>query len=133
MKITRQTRRNATKLFRACLINGLLDGSRVRRAVQQIVAFKPRGYLETLFLFRRFVRLDFAGRIALVESALPLSPDEKTKVERDLADAYGTALTTAHSENPALIAGMRIKIGSDVYDGTVESRLNTIEQSFQAL
>jgi F-type H+-transporting ATPase subunit delta len=79
------------------------------------------------------VRLDFAGRIAIVESALPLSPDEKTKVEKELADAYGGALTTSFSENPVLIAGMRIKIGSDVYDGTVESRLNTIEQSFQAL
>jgi len=54
-------------------------------------------------------------------------------VEKDLADAYGGGVTTSYSEKPALIAGMRIKIGSDVYDGTVESRLNTIEESFQAL
>jgi F-type H+-transporting ATPase subunit delta len=133
MKITRQTRRNATKLFRACLIEGSLDGSRVRRAVQQVITSKPRSYLETLFLFRRLVRLELAGRIASVESARPLPPEVKTDVEKDLADAYGGPLTTSYSENPALIAGMRIKIGSDVYDGTVAGRLNTIEQSFQAL
>jgi F-type H+-transporting ATPase subunit delta len=131
MKVSRQTLRSTTKLFRACFIDGLLDESRVRRAIQQIVALKPRGYLETLLLFRRLVRLDLARRAAKVESARPLAPDVKAEVQKDLAAVYGGGLTTSFSENPALIAGMRIKIGSDVYDGTVESRLNAIEQSFQ--
>jgi len=131
MKISRQTRRDATKIFRACLVNGLLDESRVHRAVRQIATFKPRGYLETLLLFRRLVQIEVARRAARVETARPLAPDVKAEVQKDLADAYGGGLTTSFSENPALIAGMRIRIGSDVYDGTVEGRLNTIEQTFQ--
>ena len=132
MKITRQTRRDAMKLFRACLANGLLDESRVRRAVQQVVTFKPHGYLQTLSFFRRLVRLDLTRRSAKVESAVRLPSDIQAEVQKDLAEAYGVGLTTSFSENPALIAGMRIKVGSDVYDGTVDGRLNAIEQSFSA-
>jgi F-type H+-transporting ATPase subunit delta len=130
MKITRQARRDATRLFRACMTNGLLDESRVRRAVQQIVTFKPHGYLETLSFFRRLVQLDLARRSAKVESAFRLPSDVQAEVQKGLTDAYGPGLTTSFAENPALIGGMRIKVGSDVYDGTVDGRLNAIEQSF---
>jgi len=131
MKTTRQTKREAARLFRACVVNGSLDESRVRRAVQQIVTFKPRGYLHTLLLLRRLVQIDVARRTAKVESAFRLSPDIQAEVQKGLAESYGAGLTTSFSEHPALIAGMRIKVGSDVYDGTVEGRLIAIEQSFQ--
>jgi F0F1-type ATP synthase delta subunit len=39
-------------------------------------------------------------------------------------------LTTSFKENPALIAGMRIKVGSDVYDGSIQAHLAAIEESF---
>jgi F-type H+-transporting ATPase subunit delta len=132
MKITRQTRRDGTKLFRACITNGLLDESRVRRAVQQLITFKPHGYLATLSFFRRLVQLDIARRSAKVESAQRLPSDIQAEVQKGLTETYGAGLTTSFSENPGLIAGMRIKVGSDVYDGTVEGRLNAIEQSFSA-
>jgi F-type H+-transporting ATPase subunit delta len=109
----------------------LLDESRVRRAVQQIVTFKPRGYLQTLLLFRRLVQIDVSRHAAKVESARPLTSSVQTVVQRDLAEVYGAGLTTLFAENPALIAGMRIQVGSDVYDGSVEGRLNAIEQTFQ--
>jgi F-type H+-transporting ATPase subunit delta len=130
MKTTRQTKRDAARLFRACTVNGSLDETRVRRAVQQIVTFKPRGYLPTLLFFRRLIQIDVARRTARVESAFRLPPEIQTEVQKDLAQSYGTGLTTTFSENPALIAGMRIKVGSDVYDGTVDARLNAIEESF---
>ena len=55
MKASPQARREATQLFRVCLVNGLLDENRARQAVKQIAAAKPRGYLGTLtyFLARR--------------------------------------------------------------------------------
>jgi F-type H+-transporting ATPase subunit delta len=130
MKTTRQTKRDAARLFRACTVNHLLDEARVRRAVQQVVTFKPRGYLQMLLLFRRLVQIDVARRSAKVESAVPLPPDIQVDVQKGLTDSYGTGLTTSFSEDPALIAGMRIKVGSDVYDGTIDSRLKAIEESF---
>ena len=45
----------------------------------------------------------------------------------DLARRYGPAIETTFRENPALIAGLRVKVGSDVYDGSVRARLDTLE------
>lgn len=130
MKVSRQTRRDATRLFRACVDDGLLDESRVRRAVQQMVTLRPRDFLPTLTLFRRLVQIDVARRTAKVESALRLPPNIQSEVQKNLTDNYGPGLNTSFYENPNLIAGMRIKVGSDVYDGTVENHLNEIEHSF---
>jgi F-type H+-transporting ATPase subunit delta len=130
MKAAKQTRREATQLFRLCLVNGLLDEKRVRQVVQQIVAARPRGYLATLSHFQRLVRLDCAKRAASVESALALPADVQASVQAGLARVYGPGLSTSFADNPALIGGMRIRVGSDVYDGSVQGRLAALEQSF---
>jgi F-type H+-transporting ATPase subunit delta len=130
MKATKQARREARRQFRLCLVNGLLEENRARQVVQQIIAARPRGYLATLSHFRRLVELDSARHTAKVESALRLPADFQAGVQTGLARAYGPGLTTSFAENPALIGGMRIRVGSDVYDGSVQARLATLEQSF---
>ena len=42
----------------------------------------------------------------------------------------GIALNLSFGENPALIGGLRIKVGSDVYDGSVQARLAALEETF---
>jgi len=130
MKATQQARREAKQLFRLCLVKGVLDENRARQIVQRIIAARPRGYLATLSHFRRLVELDCARHTAKVESALTLPADFQASVQAGLARAYGAGLTTSFAENPALIGGMRIRVGSDVYDGSVQGRLASLEQSF---
>ena len=130
MKATKQARREATQLFRLCLVNGLLDAERVRRVVKQIVTDKPRGYLGTLSYFRRLVKLDSDRHTAKVESAVTLPADLQSTVQSGLARAYGPGLVSSFEENPTLIGGMRIQVGSDVYDGSVRARLAALERSF---
>ena len=130
MKVTKQARREAKQLFRLCLVNGLIEEQRARQVVQQIVAAKPRGYLATLSYFQRLVELDCARHTAKVESALALPADLQASVQAGLARVYGPGLTASFAENPALIGGMRIRVGSDVYDSSVQGRLAALEQSF---
>ena len=130
MKVTKQARREGKQLFRLCLVNGLIEEKRARQVVQQIVAAKPRGYLATLSYFQRLVELDCARHTAKVESALALPADLQASVQAGLARVYGPGLTASFAENPALIGGMRIRVGSDVYDGSVQGRLAALEQRF---
>ncbi len=130
MKATKQAKRQAKEVFRLCLVNGVLDEGRARQAVQQIATEKPRGYLATLSYFQRLVRLDSARRAAKVESAVALPPDQQASVQSGLTRLYGPGLSTSFTGNPALIGGMRIRVGSDVYDGSVHGRLAALEQSF---
>jgi F-type H+-transporting ATPase subunit delta len=130
MKINKQARREAKELFRACLDHGLLDENRTRQAVQQVLAAKPRGYVGILSHFQRLVKLDLERRAAKVESAVPLDADVQAQVQASLGQVYGPGLNISFSQNPALIGGMRIKVGSDVYDGSVQARLAALQESF---
>src|SRR6266478_9510071 len=130
MKISKQAKRGARELFRSCLTDGLLDDGRVRYAVQRVLQTKPRGYLPILSHFERLIRLDIARRSARVETAAPLSPDLQARVQSNLAQAYGPGLNISFLQNPSLIGGMRIKVGSDVYDGSVQARLAALQESF---
>jgi len=130
MKITKQARRGAKELFRACLVNGLLDDNHARQAVQRVIEVRPRGYLAILSHFQRLVKLDLERRTAKIESATPLAADLQAKVQAGLDRLYGPGLNASFVQNPALIGGLRIKVGSDVYDGSIQARLAALEESF---
>ena len=130
MKISKLAKRGAKELFRSCFTDGLLDDGRVRQAVQRALQTKPRGYLAILSHFQRLIKLDIARRSARVETATPLSPELQGKVQSSLSATYGPGLNISFSQNPSLIGGMRIKVGSDVYDGSVQARLNALQESF---
>src|SRR5438105_5578090 len=128
MKITKQARREAKQLFASCTADGLLDEKRVRQVVQRMLEAKPRGYLSILTHFQRLVKLDLERRAAHIESASALPQDIQEKILAGLGQTYGRGLNITFSQKPALIGGVRIKVGSDVYDGTVQGRLNALQQ-----
>ncbi len=130
MKTNKRARREAKQLFRVCLVNGLLDGNRVRHVVQHVIAAGHRDCPAILSHFGRLVKLDLARHTATIESATPLPADLQAAVEDGLMRRYGRGLTTAFAHRPALIGGMRIQVGSDVYDGSVRAGLAALEQSF---
>ena len=130
MKISKQARREAKRLFRAAMANGRLDENGVRNTVGQLIAKKPRGYLAILTQLERLVKLEQERRSAKVESAAPLSADLQTAVQANLARLYGPDLSISFVQNPSLIGGMRIQVGSDVFDGSVQSRLKSLQESF---
>ncbi len=130
MKISKQARREAKELFRACFVNGLLDENRVRQAVEQLIQVRPRGYLGILSHFHRLIVLDFERRTARVESPFPVSPDLEARIRTRLNSLYGPGLNISFATNPGLLGGLRIQVGSDVYDGSVQGKLAALQASF---
>ncbi|MGO8836525.1 MAG: FoF1 ATP synthase subunit delta [Limisphaerales bacterium] len=130
MKISKQAQRDARQLFRSCQVNGLLDAGRVRQAVTLVLARKPRRYVEILSRLHRLVKLDVERRTARVESAAPLPADLQAGVADRLKKIYGAGVEISFDRNPALIGGLRVKVGSDLYDGSIRTRLEKLEQSF---
>ena len=130
MKISKQALREARELFRTCQISGLLDENRVRQALGLLSEKKPRGYLEILARLHRLVKLDLERRAARVESATPLPPDQQNAVAGEIKSKYGNGMDITFIQNPALIGGLRIQAGSDLYDGSIKTRLEKLEESF---
>lgn len=130
MKISKQARRDAKQLFRSCQVNGLLDEQRVRQVVQQVIARKPRGFVSILSHFQRLVKMDVARRTAKVESATALPEALQQGVQANLTRLYGAGLNLSFAQNAALIGGLRVQVGSDVYDGSVQARLAALGEKF---
>jgi F-type H+-transporting ATPase subunit delta len=130
MRTARQARRDAQELWRACLAPGALDEARARTVVDRILQSPRAGTRAVLTQFYRLLRLHQAEHTAVIASATPLDPDVRAEIERGLASFNGRTLTTTFVVDPALIGGMRVQIGSDVYDGSVRSALTVLEGRF---
>jgi len=126
MKISREARRTARELFRLSLVNGRVDAGRTKEISDRLVAARPRGYFEILKEFTRLVRLELTKRHAVIESAAALEPATVDEIVGNLQKKFGADITTEFVINPALLGGLRIKLGSDVWDGSISSRLASL-------
>jgi len=130
MKGTKQSRRFAKQLFKSCQVNGQLDADRTQKSVQLLIEQKPRGYFGILQHLHRLVKLDEASRTARVESAVALGQAQQQDIQDSLNRLKDGNVTVEFAENPRLIGGMRVKIGDDVFDGSVKTRLTGLSESF---
>jgi F-type H+-transporting ATPase subunit delta len=126
MRSPREARKTARSLFRSCLAGGRLDHARVRAVADVLASEKPRGYIAILQVFARLVRLELGRRHAVIESAATLPEPEFARVRDEIIRTHGDDLTFASAVRPALIGGLRVRVGSDVWDGSVRARLESL-------
>src|ERR1051326_413341 len=60
---------------------------------------------------------------ARVSSARALTAAEKKSLEQQLAEITGMTVRASYSENTALLGGVTVRVGSTIYDGSVQGRL----------
>ena len=130
MKASKLARREAKTLLKLCMVDGLIEASRARMVVNQLIATKPRQYVAILTDFYRLLRLETEKKAVQVQTFIPLSDTLKSGLEANLGQRYGKGLEYQFSQNPALLGGMRVQVGSDVYDGSIRARLAALEEKF---
>jgi F-type H+-transporting ATPase subunit delta len=128
MQVKREVRQIAREMLRASFTDGQLDRGRVASVVNSILAKKPRNHLKILEYYKRLLRLETEKRHARIETAIALEPPIASQISLSLGRRYGTDLTTEFAINPALLGGMRVRVGSDVWDSSVRSRLERLQQ-----
>jgi F-type H+-transporting ATPase subunit delta len=128
MKINKETRQLSKELLRASFIDGQLDSGRVASLVKSLIEKKPRHYIQVLEAYKRLLRLEVEQRTATVETATELPPDSAAQIVANLKRRYGNDLAAKFVVNPELLGGMRIRVGSDVWDSSVRNRLQRLQQ-----
>jgi len=132
MKIKKEALRSARLLLKASMPGGRVDLARVSEYTRRIAAEKPRYALQILVAFRRLLRLELEKRHAVIESAQPLDEAGRARVLAELASNFGPDLTSEFKVTPDLVAGLRIKLGSTIWDGSVRTRLETLRHALGA-
>ncbi len=120
----------AKKLFAASVVDGKLHPETIQKVVRKFIADKPRGYLQIINAYWRLIRLEQEGNRAVIESAVELDEATKTSVVSDLKKKYGDQITTEFALNSELMGGMKIRVGSDVWDGSVKYRIERLSEKF---
>ncbi len=132
MKIDRHSRQSAKRYLRACRRpDGSLNEDSVREIVQLLVDQKPRNYIGVLSYLQRLVQLAIEENSVRVESAAPLA-DQGASVFASLEQKYGPASSTSYEENPALLGGLRIRRGNNIWDGSLSGRLDRLQRALGA-
>ena len=130
MKITKVANSAARRIFRLCQSGGRLDEAKLSTAVRRIAESKPRDYRGILSALKRLVRLELERRRVLVESATELDQPSRDRVISGLTSKYGNDLSCEFRVNPDLLGGLKIRVGNDVFDGSVKGRLDYLAQAF---
>ena len=128
MKINKEIRQLSREMLRASFTDGQLDPGRISSVVDSVTARKPRNYIDVLKNYRRLLRLEAEKRRARIETASEIDPATQSEVVINLKKRYGSDLTPEFAVNPDLLGGMRIRVGSDVWDGSVRNRLERLQQ-----
>ena len=127
MKISKDARKISRELFQASFSEGRLNPENVRLISAKVAESKPRHYMDILKNYKRLIRLAVERRHAVVESAVPLEPSVADQISKTLLSNFGSDLTTEFKLTPNLIGGLRIKLGSTVWDSSVRGRLDRFE------
>ena len=130
MKISKTATLAARRIFRSCQIDGRLDEAKLADAVRELAASQPRDYRGILHGLKRLVRLDLERRHVTVESAEGLDAASRERVAAGVIAKYGSDLSFEYRVTPALLGGLKIRVGNDVFDGSVQGRLDRLVQAF---
>jgi F-type H+-transporting ATPase subunit delta len=128
MKSTKEARKVSRELFRHSFTSGKLDEEKISNMVQTVLETRPRRYVDVLKDYQRLIQLETDKRHAVIESAIPLNRSLGDQIVANLRARYGEDLTTEFRTNPELLGGLKIKIGNDVWDGSIKSRLNQLQE-----
>ena len=130
MKISREAATTARRAFRMCVEGDRVVDEKLRRVFKKVAESKPRGWQAILHELKRLIRLEMERRQVLVESANTLDDSSKGRVQDSLSRQYGDDLTFEFKVTPELLGGMRVRVGNDVWDGSVKARLDRLSNSF---
>ncbi|MDP9797397.1 F-type H+-transporting ATPase subunit delta [Catenuloplanes nepalensis] len=119
---------------RAELVRELLGGKAkpvtVRLVEVALSGFGGRGFVASL---DRLIELaaDRQDRdLAYVTVARPLAEADEAALAAKLSELYGRGVSLKVTVDPAIVGGISVRVGSDLYDGTILRRLTEARKAF---
>ncbi len=123
--------RNASRPGREELVGGLLAGKAEDATitlVKRALGAASRTFARTLDSYLALAAAARSRAIAEVTVARPLTDDQADRLRAALSRQVGREVTLQVSVDPAVIGGVRVRLGDEVIEGTVAGRLEAAER-----
>ena len=105
------------------LLTGKANPITVRLVELAVAGYGGRGFDASLSRLLEQTAAKRDERIAYVTVATPLPEDQETRLAQRLSQIYGQPVQALVTVDPQVIGGIRVRIGYDLFDGTVVRRL----------
>ncbi len=121
--VSAQTRAYAKQLLQISLENGVVSAERVAGVLEYLEKNPPARPQAVLAAYHKLVAAELAKGEARVEHAGPVSAEALASVAAALGKRYNRPVTAISAPNPKLLAGLRVRIGDDVFESSVSGQL----------
>ena len=113
----------ARQLFTLSLVDGRLSSEHVAGVLAYLEKTPPASPLAVLLAYRRLVAAEVARGQAVIEHAGPVSDATIAAIASQLGARYNRPITAVAQPTPGLLAGLRVRVGDDVYESSVSNQL----------
>lgn len=125
-KKIRQFAKNLVELSRD---NGVVTESLVTEVMSGLKKAELRHKLLVLKTYLYYIQRAVAEQTAVVSTPGALSPEALAAIESNFTQVYGRSISALTKTDASLIAGVRIRVGDDVYDASVSGRLKRLAEN----
>lgn len=119
----------ARQLFKLSIVDGVVSPDRVAGVLQYVEKHAPAHSVLALKAYRRLIATELAKSEAMIEHAGTVAAPALNAIAATMTKKYGRTITPATRANPKLLAGLRVRVGDDVYESSVSSQLTTLSLS----
>ena len=129
MSAQKQAQHLARQLFRLSIVDGEVSAERVTGVLEYVEKHCPAHPHAVLSAYHRLVAGEIARGQAVIEHGGPVAPSTADVVAAAMAKRYGRKITPVTKRNDALLAGLRVRVGDDVYESSVAGQLDALSVS----
>jgi F-type H+-transporting ATPase subunit delta len=122
----KQVQKLARQFFKLSFADGTLSAERVTGVLQYIEKHSPPHTLAVLKAYQRLIAIEVGRGQAVVEHAGPLHDAILATIAAAMTERYGRPIAGVARRNDALLAGLRVRVGDDVYESSVAGQLATL-------
>lgn len=120
---TRKAQQLARTLFKLSVVNGAISAERVSGVLEYLEKHPPASPTLVLKTYARYVAAELARSQAVVEHAGAVKDETLAAIGAAMTKKYGRPVTATAKANPALLAGIRVQVGDDIYESSVAGQL----------
>jgi F-type H+-transporting ATPase subunit delta len=113
----------ARQLFKLSFDHGALSADRVAGVLAYVEKTRPAHATAVLKAYHRLVAAEVARNRALVEHAGAVNDAMLATIAAAMTRKYSRPITPVAQRNDALLAGLRIRVGDDLYESSVAGQL----------
>ncbi|HRE06785.1 MAG TPA: F0F1 ATP synthase subunit delta [Opitutaceae bacterium] len=125
----KKTQQTARQLFKLSVVDGVVSAERVAGVLAYIEKTEPARSLALLKSYQRLIATELAKSEAIVEHAGPVADAALSAIGSSMSRRYGRTVTPHARRNDALLAGVRVRVGDDIYESSVAFQLATLSAS----